>query len=61
VTQAQTVIAAAANKALSINPSNFAVTDPSGLLVAFPRGNNAYPSSIDISIKKTRTVSLFNG
>lgn len=60
-TQAQAVISAASNKALGVNPSNVAVTDPSGLLVAFLRGDNAYPGSIDISIKKARTVSLFNG
>jgi hypothetical protein len=60
-TQAQAVISAAAAKASSVNPSNIAVTDPSGLLVAFLRGDNAYPGSIDISMKKARTVSLFNG
>jgi hypothetical protein len=60
-TQAQAVISAAAGKALGFSPSNIAVTDPSGLLVAFLRGDNAYPASIDISIKKARTVSLFNG
>lgn len=42
-------------------PQNIAVVDPTGLLVAFLRQDNAYPGSIDISIKKARTVALFNG
>lgn len=42
-------------------PSNIAVVDPSGLLVAFRRMDNAYPGSIDVSQKKARTVVLFNG
>jgi hypothetical protein len=50
-TQAQAVIPAAANKALSVNPSSVVVRDPSGL-VAFLRGYNAYPGRIDIIIKK---------
>jgi len=40
---------------------NIAVTDPSGTLVAFLRTDNAFPASIDIAMKKARTVSLFNG
>lgn len=60
--QAQSVIAAAAAQAVNISsPSNIAVTDPSGLLVAFLRTDNAFLASIDISQKKARTVSLFNG
>ena len=42
-------------------PQNIAVVDPAGLLVAFLRMDNAYLGSIDISIKKARTVALFNG
>lgn len=40
---------------------NIAIVDPAGLLVAFLRTDNAYPGSIDISIKKARAVALFNG
>ena len=42
-------------------PENVAVVDPSGLLVAFYRMDNAYIGSIDISQKKARTAVLFNG
>ncbi|KAK3080156.1 hypothetical protein LTS18_002975, partial [Coniosporium uncinatum] len=57
-----TIITAAAANASSINvPQNIAVVDPVGLLVAFLRMDNAYPGSIDISIKKARTAVLFNG
>lgn len=35
--------------------------DPSAQLVAFLRMDNAFLSSMDISIKKAKTVSLFNG
>ena len=54
-------MAAAAKAAETIVPQNIAVVDPSGLLVAFLRMDNAYPGSIDISIKKARTSVLFNG
>lgn len=60
-TQAQAVVAAAAAKALGLSPSNIAVIDPSGLLLAFLRSDSAYLGSINISMKKARTVSLFNG
>ena len=61
-TQAMSIIQAAARSAQSIgSPSNIAVVDPSGLLVAFLRTDNAFPASIDISQKKARTVALFNG
>jgi uncharacterized protein GlcG (DUF336 family) len=61
-TQALTVINAAAAQATNISsPSNIAITDPSGLLVAFLRTDNAFLGSTDISMKKARTVSLFNG
>ncbi|KAF2467189.1 DUF336-domain-containing protein [Lindgomyces ingoldianus] len=60
--QAQTIINAATTNATAISiPQNIAVVDPSGLLVAFRRMDNAYPGSIDISIKKARTAVLFNG
>lgn len=59
--QAQSVIAAAEASAAKIVPQNIAVVDPSGLLVAFLRMDNAYPGSIDISTKKARTSVLFNG
>ena len=60
-TQAQGVIAAASSAAATIVPQNIAIVDPSGLLVAFLRMDNAYPGSIDISTKKARTSVLFNG
>ncbi|KAF2709843.1 DUF336-domain-containing protein [Pleomassaria siparia CBS 279.74] len=60
--QAQTIIAAAVANATAISvPQNVAIVDPSGLLVAFLHMDNAYPGSIDISIKKARTAVLFNG
>lgn len=60
--QAQQIIQGAQQNATSINvPQNIAVVDPSGLLVAFLRMDNAYPGSVDISIKKARTAVLFNG
>lgn len=60
--QAQQIIHGAQQNAASINvPQNIAVVDPSGLLVAFLRMDNAYPGSVDISIKKARTAVLFNG
>lgn len=59
--QAQEIIAAARASAEKIIPQNIAVVDPSGLLVGFLRMDNAYPGSIDISIKKARTSVLFNG
>jgi uncharacterized protein GlcG (DUF336 family) len=42
-------------------PQNIAVVDPSGMLVAFHRMDNAYLGSIDLSQKKARTAVLFNG
>lgn len=38
---------------------SIAVTDPSGLLLAFARLDNAPPSSIEIAIGKGRTAALF--
>lgn len=60
--QALTIIRGSAAESAKINiPVNIAVTDPSGILVAFLRTDNAFPASIDIAQKKARTVSLFNG
>jgi len=60
--QALAVVNAAAAQAVNISsPSNIAVVDPSGLLVAFLRTDNAFLGSIDISQRKARTVALFNG
>ncbi|KAK5130184.1 hypothetical protein LTR08_002393 [Meristemomyces frigidus] len=42
-------------------PNNIAVLDPSSQLVAFLRMDNAYLGSVDISIKKAKTVTSFNG
>ncbi|MCJ1453786.1 hypothetical protein MMC28_004135 [Mycoblastus sanguinarius] len=61
-TQALAVIKAAQIQATNISsPSNIAVTDPSGLLVAFHRMDNALPVCIDIALQKAKTVSLFSG
>jgi uncharacterized protein GlcG (DUF336 family) len=61
-TQAMAVIQAASQAASQIgSPSNIAVTDAYGYLVAFLRTNNAFLGSIDISMKKAKTVALFNG
>lgn len=60
--QAWKIIHAAVANATAIGiPQNVAVVDPSGLLVAFLRMDNAYIGSIDISQKKARTAVLFNG
>lgn len=42
-------------------PNDIAVLDPSSQLVAFLRMDNAFLGSVDISIKKARTVTYFNG
>ena len=57
--QARAVIQAGVHN--SAVPNNIAVVDPSGQLVAFLRMDNAYLGSVDISIKKAKTVALFNG
>ena len=60
--QAQTIINAAVKNATALCvPENIAVVDPSGMLVAFLRQDNAFVGSIDLSIKKARTAVLFNG
>ncbi|CAD0105934.1 unnamed protein product, partial [Aureobasidium uvarum] len=61
VSQAEEIIAAAVKEANTVIPENIAIVDPSGMLVAFHRMDNAFPGSIDISIKKARTTVLFNG
>ncbi|KAK4918274.1 hypothetical protein LTR49_013973 [Elasticomyces elasticus] len=58
-TQALTVINAAI--AASSVPNDIAVLDPSSQLVAFLRMDNAYLGSVDISMKKAKTVTSFNG
>lgn len=55
------VIAAATNASAIGIPENICVVDPSGILVAFLRMDNAYIGSIDIAQKKAKTVALFNG
>jgi uncharacterized protein GlcG (DUF336 family) len=61
-TQTMKVIQAATAQALNItSSSNIAVVDPSATLVGFLRTDNAWAGSIDIAIKKARTVALFNG
>lgn len=61
-TQALMAINAAAQESASISvPVNIAIMDPSATLVAFLHTDNAFPGSIDISQKKAKTVSLFNG
>jgi uncharacterized protein GlcG (DUF336 family) len=60
--QASQIVQAAAKNATAIGiPQNIAVVDPSGLLVAFLRMDNAFIGSIDISQKKARTAVVFNG
>jgi uncharacterized protein GlcG (DUF336 family) len=60
--QAYLIVQAAVKNATAIGiPQNVAVVDPSGLLVAFLRMDNAYIGSIDISQKKARTAVVFNG
>jgi len=60
--QANTILKACAAEAVQIkSPSSIAVTDPSGLLVGFLRNDDTIPLGIDVSVKKARTVSLFNG
>lgn len=61
VHEAETIIAAAVKEANTVVPENIAIVDPAGMLVAFHRMDNAFPGSIDISIKKARTTVLFNG
>lgn len=59
--QAMKIIQAAAERSSSVTPVNIAVVDPSATLVAFLRTDNAWQGSMDIAIKKAKTVALFNG
>ena len=60
--QTRRIIAAAASESAAINiPVNIAVADPAGQLLGFLRCDNAFPGSIDIALRKAKTVSLFNG
>ncbi|KAL9532379.1 Formaldehyde-sensing protein [Sphaerulina musiva] len=60
--QAWTAIDAAVQQSMAIGvPNNIAIVDPSAQLVAFLRMDNAFLASVDISIKKAKTVALFNG
>jgi len=62
VSQAQLVINAAISKAAEIKmPSNIAISDPYGHLVAFARMDGAMLASIDVAQKKAKTVAMFNG
>lgn len=60
--QALKIIEAAASQSKKIStPANIAIVDPSGTLVSFLRTDNAWAGSIDIAMKKAKTVALFNG
>jgi uncharacterized protein GlcG (DUF336 family) len=60
--QAYQIVQATVTNATAIGVSQIiAVVDPSGLLVAFLRMNNAYIGSIDIRQKKASIAVLFNG
>lgn len=60
--QAYQIVQAGVKNATALGvPQNIAVVDPSGILVAFLRMDNAFIGSIDISQKKARTAVLFNG
>lgn len=60
--QAQSILLAAQSAAAVLDVSdNIAVLDLSGYLVGFLRMDNAFLGGIDLSIKKAKTVVLFNG
>jgi len=60
--EAKQVMEAAVKKAAEIKiPSNIAITDPYGHLMAFVRMDGAVLASIDVAQRKARTVSMFNG
>lgn len=60
LTEAKTVIAAAALKAEALNTKmSISVVDSSASLVAFERMDGAFLGPIDIAIKKAKTASLF--
>lgn len=61
LTQAQQVLQAAQQAALSANTlMNIAVVDSGGNLKAFTRMDGAWLGSIDIAIKKARTARFFD-
>ncbi|KAK4554161.1 hypothetical protein LTR86_008688 [Recurvomyces mirabilis] len=61
-TQALAAINAAVDYSNTIGvPNDIAILDPSSQLVAFLRMDNAYLGSVDISMKKAKTVTYFNG
>lgn len=61
LTQAQQVLQAAQQAALSTNTlMNIAVVDSGGNLKAFTRMDGAWLGSIDIAIKKARTARFFD-
>jgi uncharacterized protein GlcG (DUF336 family) len=56
------IITNAVANATALNiPQNIAIVNPSGLLVAFYRMDNAFIGLIDLSQKKARTAVLING
>ncbi|OQD98126.1 hypothetical protein PENSOL_c010G01787 [Penicillium solitum] len=60
--QALIAVKAASVKAVTNNaPSTIVVADPYGFPIAVLRMDNAFIESVDTCIKKTSTVSLFNG
>ncbi|CAI7569256.1 unnamed protein product [Penicillium discolor] len=60
--QALIAVKAASAKAVTNNaPSTIVVADPYGFPIAVLRMDNAFIESVDTCIKKTSTVSLFNG
>lgn len=59
--QAEQLIAAAKEKAVSLNTKmNIAVVDSGANLVAFARMDGAWLGSLDISIKKAKTARFFD-
>ncbi|QOW11511.1 heme-binding protein [Kaistella flava (ex Peng et al. 2021)] len=61
LSQAEKLISAAQEKALSINcKMNIAVVDAGANLVAFARMDGAWLGSLDISIKKAKTARFFD-
>ncbi|GJM28410.1 MAG: hypothetical protein DHS20C17_10450 [Cyclobacteriaceae bacterium] len=61
LTQAEKAIAAAKQKALTIDTKmNIAVVDAGANLVAFGRMDGAWLGSLDISIKKAKTARFFD-
>lgn len=59
--QAEHLIAAAKEKAVSLNTKmNIAVVDSGANLIAFARMDGAWLGSLDISIKKAKTARFFD-